>query len=278
MKRLLFFGDYVFPDTQGAFDPRFSNVVQQTSRLPGLSGGFDEWGSDPAPSEVGSLSITYWLIAQNRSEITAMRDELFTLPGLGVKKLFMQPADQSELPRYCRARCINVQASENADKIDLHQQVTLNFQVAYPRWLRDEGQELIWGEGTWGEQTWGGNYPTFDLTSTPQDISITNDGNAEALVRFLYTPTVGGDDVFIERKVAGAAVEFVSLEQTLTTENIVNIDGRRLLVQVDGADAFDDFSYDHPNYILLQPGANTLSAYTTSGEGTLRVIWAHTWY
>lgn len=278
MKRLLTFGTYVFPDTQEQFEAKFTDIVQRTSRLPGLSGGYDELGTGLGPSEVGSVRCRFLLAGGSRDQITAMRDTLNTLPSFGSRKLWMQPADQSQLARYCNARCINVQAPENAKMHDLNQWVTVNFQVSYPRWLRDEGQELIWGEGTWGEQNWGGNYPTFNITAADQEISITNDGNAIALARFVFTATSGGSNLSIQRMIDGSAVESISVNQSFVLDDVLNVDSRRLLVQHEGVGIYSSLTYDHPAWIQLPGGVNTLRVSTTSGTGILRVIYAHTWY
>jgi hypothetical protein len=310
MRRVLSFGGYRFPtntywfpDTQDQFDSNFTNVVTRTTRLPGLSGGFDELGIDEGPREIGNVRCQFWLLAQTRPEITKMRNAVKGLLAYGKARLVVQPADQSLKPVYTFARINNIPMSENAAEcIDLHQQVTISFQVADPFWYQDyDATADTWGVGVWGTAKWGGNFPAFGLGSayavsgqtwgtgvwgtakwgagTQRDLELTNQGNAPALARFIFTASqTCPEGLRLEN--LSSPVDTVSYRGSIAAGQILMMNGGAQSVRLDGSEAYNElWSHKHPNFLRLLPGVNTVRATLPGGGGgTLRVIYAHTWY
>lgn len=308
MRRIVSFGGYLFPDTQGSYSDNFLNTVTRTTRLPGLSGGFDELGIGPAPSEVGNISLGFWLIGSNVQEMQQMKDELRGLATFGVRQLVLQPIDPTSEPRTCYARVSNISMSENAENCDeLFTKVSVNFQVPYPRWEQaafTTGTSATWGSATWGSAVlggggtwqrvgnpyyepkkwgavawgsgtrWGGSAPS----PTTETLVFKNNGNAPALVRLFFTALVdcpGG--ITIERVVNEIAVEAISLAATKKSQTW-EVNGRSLSVKRDGKAAYDDFSATTPRWLTLPPGSSSIRFnFPQGGGGNLKFEHHHTW-
>lgn len=301
MKRVLSFGSYLFDqDTQGQFNDNFTNGVPRTVRLPGLPGAFDELGLEPSPTEVGNLKLMFYIRAETRAAITQRRDAIRAMAGWGVRKLVMQPADQSLAPRYCYARLQNIQMPENAKTPDTVQAVNIDWQVSYPRWMQDAyGGASAWGAATWGNFIWGGHWPSYDVGTAASSshgwgqatwgnffwgagqestLTLTNDGNAVSLPRLIFTCTEAATGVWIERHVNGLVRESLRYEGSITAGQILDIDCRSLSIRLDGISAYNELEYTHPAWLPLPPGSNSLRITLPSGGGKLKVIYPHTWY
>jgi hypothetical protein len=147
--------EYVFPDIQGGFSTNFGDLVPRTSRLIGVSGGFDGYGGAPAPQSVGRVQFGFTLIAQTRAEMDAKRDTLKQLSNWGVQRLYIQPSDQATPERYCYARLNNINMAQRLDEhTNLWQPVQLVFQVSDPRWISEAGAQSRWGQFRWGVGRW----------------------------------------------------------------------------------------------------------------------------
>lgn len=300
MRRVLSFGSYSFPDTQDQFSDNFTNTVTRTIRLPDLSGGFDELGVEPAPTEVGSVKMKFLLLAETSAEVTQKRDAVRAMAGWGVRKLLVQPSDTSLPPRYTYARIQNIGTPENAKKLATWQDVNIDFQVSYPRWMQDAGSGASWGSAAWGGFSWGGSWPTFGIGSASSagdkwgtktwggftwgagqaaSITLTNNGNAISTPQLLLTCTeaiAGG--LLIERLVDGLVRESLLYRGAIAVGQILSIDCRALSVQLDGSGSYAYLDYTHPAWLRLAPGVNTLRVTVPSGGGLLKFIYPHTWY
>jgi hypothetical protein len=305
-RRLISFGSYVFPDTQGQLNDNFLNTVTRTTRLPGLSGGFDELGQGSAPSEVGNLRLSFWLIGKNRQDIQRLRDEVRGLAELGVQTLRLQPVDPAEGVRTVQARISNIEMNENAAEMyETQQRVAINFQVSYPRWERVAVGEdgVSWGSGAWGTGTWGGSgwqyvgNPYYEPpkwgantwggggrwggsapSAITQTLSVTNLGNVTALLQLRFHARVacpGG--IVIERVVGGVAVEAITLASTSASQSW-DINGRSLSVQRELLDAYSLFSATSPRWLTLAAGVNNIRFTFPSGAGgNVKFLFNHTW-
>jgi hypothetical protein len=306
MKRILSFGSYIFPDTQDQLSDNFKNPVLRNVRLPGVPGGFDEFGLEPAPNEIGSVKLHFLLLASTAAEITAKRDAVHALAGWGMRKVVVQPADPSLSPRYTYARIQNVQTPENAKKLDTWQDVTMDINVTYPFWMQDAYTPgATWGVSTWGSSSaiWGDSAPLVSLGTPPAarkwghaaaiwggsaslwgqlaeaTLIYTNNGNAISQPRLIFTCTAeASSGLTIERLMNGAVKEHISFTGAIAAGQILDINCRSLSVTLDGASAYSTFSYTHPAWLRFRPGANTLRVTLPVGQGTLRVVYPHTWY
>ena len=300
MQRVISFGDYIFPDTQDQFSTNFQNTVPRPVRLPNLSGAFDELGVEPAPTETGNIKLSYQLIAINRQQITEMRDAVSALAGWGLRKLVMQPANQSLPQRYTYARLQNDPMAENAKTRDLIQRVSIDWMVPYPRWMQDVATGTPWGTAPWGGFAWGGNWPSYSVGSAATsgdvwggkawgslvwgrnqeiELSLTNNGNAVSLIRLLFTCSdAASSGITIERIEKGIAKETISYTGSIAAGQILDLNCRALRVTLDGTAAYNNLTYTHPAWLRLMPGTNTLRVTLHSGGGKLKFIYPHTWY
>src|SRR5436190_4474784 len=95
---------YTFPPVT-TFSTNFANLVPRTVRLPGVSGGFNEFLGQPAPSEIGKVSASFYLVPNKRAgeNITTLVDRLLSIADWGEQRLWSQPYDTSLRERWCNA-------------------------------------------------------------------------------------------------------------------------------------------------------------------------------
>lgn len=273
--RLLRFGSgttvYTFPDTQQAYRDNFASVVPRTVRLPGLSGGFDQFGSDVAPHEIGMVSIQYVLTAPTRGEMQAKRDTVKSLTSLGVRRLYMQPGDQTE--RWCEARVNNINMAQQIDGFtDLHQPVTIDFQVADPYWLQQGTESWSWGDGTlWGGNVWGGTATPQSLTGTSNTFTENVSGVHITFPRMTLQVPSGAScsNPRIQRIVDGQVQDEVSYTGTLAAGSTLEINCRRLSVTLNNVNAYSAaFAWRRPSWFRLTPGNNSIRVLFGAVTGT----------
>jgi hypothetical protein len=264
------FGDFTFPPGVAISD-NFGNIVPRTQRLPGLSGGYDGYGSGMAPAEIGNVTISFPLYFEwarttySESNVAdAMkeaRDAIREMVTYGVAKL-VKPVGSTG-SRWCWARTNNIPMTENEDNhTRLLQRFTCNFQVADPRWF-SIGTETstLWGAFTWGGGTWGATVPTPQAVSgTSTSWTITPAGNAETEPRIIVDVGVGGaNDIRVQRLVNGLVVDEVSYGGALSNGDQLEINCRTHSVRLNAADAYDaNFDFETPDWFLLMPGINNI--------------------
>lgn len=128
------FAGYTFPGNGLHVSPTFGDVVTRTGRLPGLSGGFDEYGIGQAPNEIGNITLSFTLIAAERDDMQAKRNAVAALTRKGVQQLRWKPDGYTEF-LFCNARVSNIRMPQDpSGQTDLWQTVSMNFQVADPHW------------------------------------------------------------------------------------------------------------------------------------------------
>jgi hypothetical protein len=199
MAHVLEFGGYTFPVDGLSINDNFGDVVTKTSRLPGLSGGFDEYGSGQAPNEVGNVSISFVLVAQTRSAMQAMRDAVKALERKGQQELRWMPEGFTEY-RFCNARISNIRIPQRpSEHTDLHQPVSINFQVSDPCWYSYpfevwylDGSVLLDGETNL--VGWAADY-TLELRSNEVD-TLTIEGSADTFPVLCILPPNPSDELY----------------------------------------------------------------------------------
>lgn len=256
------YGTYTFPTVPGDQDFRtnFKDLVARTTRLPGVSGGYDEHGSGRAPSEIGNVQFSIFLTSDTRAGMQALRDALNRMADWGVGVLY---DTINGVDRWCYARVNNITITEDRHKhTDLHQKVQLSFQVSDPFWYT-AGNTFVWDSGI----LWDGANQYWDLqtgtsVTTSGTISITNNGSAFTLPRIFVNNTSGSGvtDLRIERVVNGLAVDDMRYTTTLATGTYLDIDTQRKRVSIGavGTNAYANFSARSADWLRLLPGANSL--------------------
>lgn len=255
--RLTTFGDYTLPTQQTEFSTNFGNAVPRTERLPGLSGGYDLYGNEVAEQEIGNVRVAFWLFAPG---LRAKVDEVYQMISKGKRLLFLDPEDGNE-QRYTEARVNNIQASEAVEDFTHERlKVTVNFQCAEPFWRTIGTEAPTWGSFKWGSGTWGGTTSPTAVSGTSTDITVSYAGTAPTFARVIIAPGTGDscDNPVVQRVVGGTVIDEVNYTGTLTDTDTLVINSRDSRVTLNGAAAYDDFSFTRGYWIKLLPGDNTI--------------------
>lgn len=286
MARLLKFqtpyGTYTFPTFTGqALDDNFKDLLARTTRLPGVDGGLDEFGSGRAPSAVGNVSYSFVLVSTTREGMQAKLDELGQMAGWGVGSLWYQPTDAAQATRWTWARVNRISDPQRLEgHSDLFMRVSVNFQASSPFWY-GRGTELLWDDGAvWdGASTnWDGNTSAPALASVTDASTVTVSGvggNVPTLARLLVIKDTAGAvlDPLIERlDGSGAVVDWVQWSGELTNGQFLEIDPRRQKVIKVSANVRSGLSFMNPDWMTLRPGSNTLRV-RWQGTAKLGVRW-----
>ena len=275
------FGSFSFPADVQSFSSNFANAVPRTRRLPGLTGGWSDDGTRPAMQAIGNVSVSFRLRVYDRADMDAARDAVYAMYNYGLQKLVMQPTDLADDERFCYARVNNIRMSRDiSGQDDLVQVVSCDFQVPDPRWYVNRyGGTYELGDGSdLGDS--GAELGAGGLAQTAPDTgattyTITNNGNAPTFLVVSIIPRAGADVVTprVERIVSSEAVEWFEWSGRLTgvTEELF-VDGRRQLVMAEGNNGFDDFDYETPEFMTLEPGDNSIKYSFTSQTGTIDIM------
>lgn len=263
---------YTFPTNPGDQDFRtnFAELVARSSRMPGVSGGYDEFGTGRAPSAVGNVQHSFYLVSDTRSGMQTLRDAVYQMANWGVGRLIQTMQDATE--RWCWARVNNITMSERRHQhSDLFQQVQMSWQVSDPYWYRP-GNEAIWdGAATpvWSNAgaIWDGANGT--AISDSGTISVTNAGSATTLARIIILQTAATTcwNPIVRRVVNGAVVDEVRWTYGIGLQQYVEINPRSQRVRwvsyasnivYDNAYARSYFEAKHPDWMRLTPGTNSI--------------------
>jgi len=280
---------YVFPATIQHYSANFGDLVTQTMRLPGVDGGFDQYGDETAPAAVGQVTLGFTLVTESRAAMTAARDAVRQMAQWGKKRLFWQPTDPALPLRWTWARINYLGMGERpAEHSDLWQPVTINWQCADPAWYGRGSEGKLWGELKWwglllpGGDCWGGE-AAWQAVSGQSTLlaTATNAGNANSLPRISLVCGAGqsATNPVIERVAAGVVRDRAQYTGTLSAGDELAIDCRSARVTLNGAGVYAALSVTHPDWLRLAPGANTLRlrmAYTTDAC-SVRVRWYDVW-
>jgi hypothetical protein len=261
-----------------SYSDNFANVVPRTKRLPDLDGGFDEYGSERAPREIGNVSITFTMIAPTADDMDARRRDIRETANWGTDKLF-RLVDFDTIEQWCYARVNSIQMAESVAGLDyLWQSVTINFQVADPAWYGQGTETWTWGDGTlWGSKPWGGDAPVNNASGTETDFTINVSGNLVTYPRISLIPGIGNSctNPVIQRIVDGVAVDEVSYSGTLTNTDSLQFNTRKRSFTLNGSSAFNDVDFINGRIFTLEPGNNTIRVqFDNAGDAaTLRLYY-----
>lgn len=278
---LVSFGDYVFPATLQDYNDNFANTMPNTVHLPGIDGGWNEEGNLPATTEIGLVMMGFYLIAENRADMDAMRDAVSMMASWGIKKLVYQPTDPAKPMRFCWARVHNIimQERKNAHT-DLWQEVRVYFQVPYPIWFVG-AYEPAYFDGTYnfnGAITFGNGALSVAASGTETSTSITNNGNTLSIPIITIEPATGQscENPKVQRIVEGVIVDEFSYQGVFSAGSILAVDGYAGQVLKGAANGFDaNFNYIHPAFMRLAPGSNSIKVKFKNAGDAATVRW---WY
>lgn len=253
---------FTFPGTQSQVRDNFSDVVPRTVRVPGANGGFDQFGLDPAPTEIGNVAVTFDIEVADPDLMQAERDEIRAMAAWGVQKLIKQCGDEGE--RYCWARVNSIGMTESpagtqgSISTNILLRVTINYQVAEPGWFDDTywdtptslaaPRTIDTGEPTATEVTIGGLFPVF-----PQFDFTAASGNFTDVGIAIYQGSYTVGDL--------TGCHFYMQDMTGTKPS-VRIECANMRVTIGADDAFGEVDYyTNANFFALPPGTYYVKTY-----------------
>lgn len=277
-QRITRFGDYTFPATLQEFNTNFGDLLTQTVRLPGMSGGIDNLGSEPAAAEVGTIRLTFKLTATSLEAITGLKDDVMAMRYWGIKPLYLQPTDAADAVRWCLARVQNIQMNQDLKKSEMWQTVTITFQVPTPVWYAAGTEAATWGSFNWGDGTLWGVPAGRAVSGLSTSYTVTTTGKGEISPRILIAcgaaESVTG--VTIKRSVNGVVKDTLEYAAAIGNSETLEINCRMLTVKLDGVDAYsDDFDFQNPAWFRLYPGDNDITVEFDAAGDAATVTFAY---
>ena len=276
------FGDHVFPSSnQGKISARFGKARKSKRiRIPGMDGVWDSHGFGPSPVESTPLYVAFTIIAASRSEMDDYRDALLAIPYYGLDMLTYQPTDASSKARWTMARVTDVRMSEDKGQhTDLWQPVRLTCSAPEPTWKVNNYGGIYSGQAglviddpnsnTIGQDGYAVN--ASGLTTT---VTLPYTGTAPTIPAIAIEPQSGQtcQNVRIRRLDGNYPIDDLQYSGTLTYGEILSINGRSQAVTLDAVAAFDDFDYDDPDFLRLEPGKTDLEIRFANAGDAARVL------
>lgn len=287
MDSLLRFGAgselYTFDTTkQISLRDNFRDVVTRTSRLPGLPGGFDEYGSGPAPTEIGNVQAVFWLEADTLQAMESAKRSVNAMAAFGLKRLYKQPLDTTQDERYCEARISSIDYTESAKDVPHRRlRVQVNFQVANPVWLTLGTESWAWGDGTaWGSGAlWGGSPVSHAAVGADNTFSLTPGGNTITYPRItIEIPAAkSATNIRVQRRRQGAVLDEVRYSGTLSAGQTLEINCRAYSLRLDNASWYGAaFTYQTAAWMRLVGGiANDIRVLMDNAADEATIRWRY---
>lgn len=252
---------YTFQYVESA-TPHFGGVNSQITKLPGQSGGYNEYGFGAPPDPTGDIPVTFTLLAPHRTELTALQDAVNAMKYWGTQPLYMQPEDTTLPERWTWALVNNIEMSESAkDGTEYLQQVTVHFQVADPYWygVGNCAGLIIGVDFLLGTSYFAGT-PALSATGNLTTTTLTPIGNTWTHCLMTITPpaTKSVTNPVIRRIRNGNVADQVSYTGTLNAGDNLTIDPRSQKVTRNGVDARSSFTALNPDWMRLLPEANAM--------------------
>lgn len=278
------FGNYTFTYVQ-SFSDNFATARVSHHVIAGMSGGFNNDGLYPPPSQLGRVNLEFMLVANDRADMETSRDAVKALYQSGLQKLVKQPTDSGDDERFCYAYVENIKIGEDKSKhTDLFQTVSISFIVPSPFWQAtayasftlDDGKDLN------DALTLGNGSRTVAASGILTTTTLTNNGNAPALVKLAITCGTGQTCAHptIQRMKSAAIVDEIVYNGVMTAGQELFIDGARQFAHLDGSNIIGGlFEYKRIELMSLEPGANTIHIRfdNVSDAASVRFWFNHTW-
>lgn len=246
---------------QSTYRDNFRNGVPRMTRLPGVSGGYDELGIVEMPSEVGNIRVQLWALAETPSIMFLKKKRIGIIKSFGTAVLTKQPIGGGET-MYCLAKVNNIDYTENANNTPFrHLQFAIDFQVADPRWRAIGTTGGIWDDGTiWDDGSiWDGEDVAVACSGFATKFTVTPDGNSPTrpVITFLCGVGETASQLRIQRLVGGAIVDELSYSTTLVAGDSLVIDCESKTIKLNGADAYGSaFEFASADWLALMPGVD----------------------
>jgi hypothetical protein len=265
MTRLVTFGAYTFADVGVRWRDNFAQIAPREVELPGLSGALDLYGEGAGAHAAGRIDVSLWLKADTPAAMLALRDGLKALIDTGTQTLVVEAAPGVQ--RSTRARLLTVELPESyTQRPDVTHQAALTFAAETPRWFSVTAPS---GSGV------------LQVCSGAQtDLTRTANGSATTCPMITVNATDGVNTITIQRRVGVSAADQVAYNAAIPNGATLIIDPRSATVTLNGADAYTAaFSAQHPAWMRLLPGANTIRVMLNAGaSASIALTWLDCWY
>lgn len=282
---------YDIPATVTKWRDNFATLMTMSDQLPGLDGGFDNYGFGVSPSAVGTVEATFWLVVTNDQEaqMTTMKDALLTIAGWGKQTLWLQPYDKTKQERWCNARIKSIDMPEDAASCtNTQQEVHVVWEVPEARWyaLPAGSSPYVWGGSTsiWNDSAlvWGGGAGSPYTGPGPTSFQISSGGSAASppLVKLTCDATHIMTNPIITRLVNGNVVESVKFNGTIGNNQVLIIDAQRLSAKLNSTDVYDVLDLLTSSWLTVKPGVNTFQISSDLGtdQCAVKIIFNEAYY
>lgn len=284
MSGIVRFGGYTFPATLTTMVDNFSDGVPTSTRLPGLSGGWPMDAAGATPTQVGSVTVGFTLVADDREDMDALRDAARAMAEFGLAQLVYQPTEPTDGERWCWARVQYITMSQRKDMhTDLWQDVTAHFFVPDPVWRGGDYGALRIGEpglviADPAEWVIGSGGYVINATASGDDDELPYAGNATAAAVVTIKPPAGfsAENVRVERRLGALVVDRVQYTGVLTDADEIIFDGERGRVFLNGVSVGENVNYLHPDLFRLEPGQTDVVVLFDNAGGRADVTF-HYW-
>jgi len=254
------FGDFIFDDngTVETVRDNFKNVVTRTRRLPGVSGGYDNYGSLPAPTAIGDVFLSFAITAQTEQDYIDRLDALNALAAQGKQTLSVTPGE-GRAQRSCQARINNINDTRRSNSYPCWVNTTINFQVDDPRWLEAQAAQVEAVSGTSTTFTVDAGGMVFAIPKITVSCSA-----MQSVTSFR-----------IDRLVDAAVADQINYSGAIGNSESLVIDvGAKSIKLEDDAVYSDMTAYDWARWFILEAGENTIRVVLNSGgAATVTIQW-----
>jgi hypothetical protein len=294
--------NHAFPMEQDRLDWNFTALTPKVSRFPGMSGGLDEYLGGWLPSEIGSITFSWKLLASNWAGLRSLKEAARAMAGAGTGRVLLIPEDQPDESRglrWAEAQAINIAIPENAASGLRSQDATVTFQAVNPVWYGCEPttstSEPVYNRSGWWHlddgitfdsgHVFGGPRVTQTGVNPDTQITCTNRGNhvTSPVLRFSVGTISGILGVRRLDPISLIAQDAFEWMDSMTAGQKLVIDCKNTSVvletSVGDTDAyFNFFAVTGLGFIELAPGDNILEFYGDFSGLTVEIEYPDAWY
>lgn len=268
------FGDYEFPSNSARGKDEAFNYREALQDMPTADGAWDHLGDDNY-KDSALVEHRFWLEADSPTDLETAIDDFREAMHAGRQALYWRMEDGSV--RWAWAKCVDIAMPTSRETREaLPVAVTFRVPEAY-RYDLHAASGALWGSFDWGDGTlWGGSVTTsFAFSNTVTDITVTNVGNAPALVVVTISCSAvqTANNVKVARRVSGVDVQYFQSTRAISSSKALVVDCEDQSVEYDGSDDYSAFTIgsDQVEWLHLEPGDNSIriSCSSPSDAGTI---------
>jgi hypothetical protein len=257
----------------------FGDILTNTIRLIGLSGGFNNNGRNRNRRAIGTLQASFLIRADGTASDMAQKQRaIYAMQDWGEARLFKEYGDEVQV--WTWASITNIQMPQRADD---HSYIWQDVQISFncPKALWYGKPDMLFFEDAWIlDSGLSLSVPKVDAVAVGNGdtVEITNDGNATAgaYVRWdIPTGVTVINPTLIRRNEASEIVDELTYSDTLVADDVVEIDARnhQTLKNLIASPSYQNLDIASGAWLELPPGTTTLeiSGSFTGGDALLTV-------